>query len=177
MIKEYKNIIGIPVINFEEGAPLAFIKDVIIDSDTGKIEAFWVKPLTVPMLNAVIQSHDIVEWKKNIYIKNDSVIADPADIIKISDIIMKETYIIDNRVQNQAGRYYGKVNNITFDTENFYLKQIHTQKSLLGIINYERYIFSFDNIIEVTPYAIIIKDDSTQKEKIIKTNLIEDPSV
>ncbi len=176
MIKEYKSIIGTPIMHFDEGSLLAMVKDVVINPDTGKIEAFWVKPLTVPMFNAVIQSQDIVEWKKNIYIKNDSVITNPIDIIRISDIMAKETYIIGNRVQNKDGKYYGKVYNITFDTGSFYLHQIHVQKSILGIINYEQRIFSFDGIIEVTPSAIIIKDEAIEKEEVVKTTLAEDPS-
>jgi len=176
VIKEYKSIIGTPIMHFDEGSLLALIKDVVINSDTGKIEAFWVKPLTVPMFNAVIQSQDIVEWKKNVYIKNDSVITDPADIIRISDIMAKKTYVIGNRVQNEEGIYYGKVYSITFDTESFYLKQIYVQKSILGIINYEQRIFSFDNIIEVTKDRIIIKDEAVEKEEVVKTTLAEDPS-
>ena len=85
MIKNHRSIIGTSVLHFDDGSLLAVLRDVIIDPDTGKIEAFWVKPLSLPIANAVIQSQDIVEWKKNIYLKNESVIADPADIIKVTD--------------------------------------------------------------------------------------------
>ena len=174
MIKDYKSIIGIPILNFNDGNPLAILKDVIIDPDTGKIEAFWVKPLTIFASNAVIQSQDIVEWKKNIYIKNDSVITDPADIIKISDILSKATYIIENRVQNEEGELYGKVYNIDFDTKTYYLKQIYVQQSILGLINFSKRIFPFDSIIEVLPEVIIVSDKATKKEKVIESNLIKD---
>ncbi|MBU0577321.1 PRC-barrel domain-containing protein [Patescibacteria group bacterium] len=177
MINDYKSIIGTPILDFDDGNPLAMLKDVIIDPDTGKIEAFWVKPLTILASDAVIQSQDIVEWKKNIYVKDDSVIADPADIIRISDILSRATYIIGNRVQNEEGEFYGRVYNIDFDTETFYLKQIYVEKSILGLISLGRRIFSFDSIVEVLPGSIIVKDKATKKEKIIKTNLIEDPSV
>jgi len=177
VIKEYQSIIGTPILHFEEGALLALLKDVVIDPDTGKIEAFWVKPATMLTSNAVIQSHDIVEWKKNIYIKNDSVISDPADIIRISDILAKRTYVIGNNVQNQAGRYYGKVYSIDFDTKTFYLKQIYVQRSILGLINYDNRIFSFDNIIEITPSSIIIDDKAVEKEEVVKSTLAEDASV
>ncbi len=176
MIKEYQSIIGTPILHFEEGSLLALLKDVVIDTDTGKIEAFWVKPATILTANAVIQSQDIVEWKKNIYIRNNSVISDPADIIRISDIMAKRTYIIGNHVQNQAGDYYGKAYSIDFDTETFYLKQIYVRRSILGLINYDNRIFSFDNIIEVTPSSIIIDDKAVQKEDVVKSTLAEDAS-
>jgi sporulation protein YlmC with PRC-barrel domain len=175
VIKEYKSIIGTPILHFDEGTLLAFLKDVVINPDTGKIEAFWVKPLIVPMGNAVIQSQDIVEWKKNIYIKNDSAIGDPNDIIRIAEILEKQTYIIGNNVQNEAGDFYGKVYNIDFRTDTFYLRQIYVQKSILGLINYDKRIFSFDNIIEITPSAIIIDDKAVEKEKVTESRLVEDP--
>jgi sporulation protein YlmC with PRC-barrel domain len=176
VIKEYRSIIGTPILHFDEGTLLAFIKDVVIDPDTGKIEAFWVKPLTVPISDAVIQSQDILEWKKNIYIKNESVISEPADIIRISDILAKQIYIIGNRVQNEAGDSYGRVYSIDFKTDTFYIRQIYVQKSILGLINYDGRIFSFDNIIEITPSAIIIDDKTATKEKVVKSILAEDPS-
>jgi sporulation protein YlmC with PRC-barrel domain len=176
VIKEYQSIIGTPILHFEEGSLLALLKDVVIDTDTGKIEAFWVKPATILTANAIIQSQDIVEWKKNIYIRNNSVISDPADIIRISDIMAKRTYIIGNHVQNQAGDYYGKAYSIDFDTETFYLKQIYVRRSILGLINYDNRIFSFDSIIEVTPSSIIIDDKAVQKEEIVKSTLAEDAS-
>ena len=176
MIKEYQSIIGTPILHFEEGGLLALLKDVVINPDNGKIEAFWVKPAIALTANAVIQSNDIVEWKKNIYIRNDSVISDPADIIRISDIMAKKTYVIGNHVQNQAGDYYGKVHSIDFDTETFYLKQIYVQRSILGLINYDNRIFSFDNIIEITPSSIIIDDKAVKKEEVVKSTLAEDAS-
>jgi len=177
VIKEYTSIIGATILHFDEGTLLAFVRDIVADPDTGKIEAFWVKPLTVPINNAVIQSQDILEWKKNIYIRNDSVISEPADIIRISDILAKKTYVIGNRVQNEAGDYYGKVYNIDFKTDTFYIRQIYVQKSILGLINYDVRIFSFDNIIQITPSAVIVDDKTAQKEKSVKPILAEDPSV
>ena len=176
MIKEYQSIIGTPILHFEQGGLLALLKDIIIDPDTGRVEAFWVKPLTLPMGNAVLQSQDIVEWKKNIYIKDDSVISDPADIIKVTEVLSKNTYVIGNRVQNQAGLYYGKVYNIDFNTKTFYLRQIHVQKSILGLISYERRIFSYDSIIEITPSVIIIDDKAVKKEEVVKSDLKDKPA-
>jgi len=177
VIKNYKSIIGTPILDFDDGNILATVRDIVIDPDTGKIEAFWVKPLTVPIFDAVIQSQDIVEWKKNIYVKDDSVISDPADIIKISNILMKNTFVIGNRVQSEEGKLLGKVYNFDFDSNSFYLKQIHVEHSILGLIKYERRIFSFDSIVEILPEIIIVKDKRDSKEKLPEVKLIEDPSV
>ena len=56
MIRAYSQIIGTPVLRHENGEVIALIQDIIIHPDTGKIAGFWVRPLTLPIKNAVIQS-------------------------------------------------------------------------------------------------------------------------
>ncbi len=77
MIKFFSEIVGTPILDHSTGGLLGLIKDMIIDPDTGKIEAFWVKPATVPIVDGVIQVKSILEWKKNVYIKSDRDIAEP----------------------------------------------------------------------------------------------------
>ena len=176
MIQEYRNIIGVPILHHTEGALLGLLKDLIINPDTGKIEAIWIKPATIPTSHAIIQIQDIIEWKKNIYIKDDSVIAEPSDVIKISDILMRKTEIISNRVQNESGAYFGKVDNIDFDTNYLYLRNLYVRKSFLGFV-YQKCIFHYDNIIEVLPNYILVNDRGVKKKKAIKSGLLDDKQV
>ena len=177
MIKFYSTIIGTPVLNFDDGSLLAVLQDVVVDPETGKIEAFWVKPLALSISDAIIQSSDIAEWKKNIYVKNESVISDPAEIIKITEILTKKTYVIGNRVRNQKGKNYGRVYDLDFNTDTFYVRQIYVQKSIFGIFKYLNRIFSFDSIIEVTEKAIIIDDETSKKREVIEEGFVKDKPV
>ncbi len=104
MTKEYRSIIGTPVFHFDDGSLLAIIKDIIIDPDTGKVEAFWVKPMALPLKHAVLQSQDIVEWKKNVYVKDDSAIAEAGEIIRIVDLLSRKTYVSATRYKGKAAR-------------------------------------------------------------------------
>jgi sporulation protein YlmC with PRC-barrel domain len=174
MIKNYSSIIGTPVLNFDDGSLLAVMEDVIVDPETGKIEAFWVKPLTLPIADAILQSQDIAEWKKNVYIKNESLISDPDEVIKITDILTKNIYVIGNKVKNQKGKNYGRVYDLDFNCDTFYVRQIHAQKSVLGIFKYESRIFSFDSIIEMTEEAIIIDDETSKKREVVEGAFVKD---
>ena len=98
------------------------------------------------------------------------------DLIKISEILTKETYVIGNNVRNESGRNYGKVYSIDFDTKSFYLRQIYVQQTILGIINYDRRIFSFDTIIEIKPDFIIVDDKTEKKEEVINTAAEDKPA-
>lgn len=174
MIKEYLSTIGTQIHQHDDGNLLAVVRDVIIDTDTGKIEGFWVKPLTVPLNNAVIQTSDIIEWKQKIYVKNDSVIGDCEDIIRISEILARDTLIIGNRVESKEGEYLGDVYSLDFDSKELIIRQIYTEKKALGLIGHHKRIFSFNSIIEIKQSVIIVEDKVVKKEEVIETGLIED---
>lgn len=167
MIKKYSAITGSPILHFDDGSLLGMIKDPIIDPATGKIEAFWVKALTLPNPDAVLQVQNIVEWKKNVYVKDDGAFADPADIIKISEILARNIYFLGNTVWGQSGKTYGRVYDIDFDTAQFYLNNLYVQKSVLWFIKLDHRVFNYDQIIDVQTDHILITDDSSKKEPML----------
>lgn len=167
MNKYFSEIIGTPVLGQSDGQPLALISDIIIHPDTGKIEAFWVKPLTIPIANAVIKSDSILEWKKNVYIKDDREITEVDDIIRISEIIARNTFFVGNQVQNESNEYIGYAYDLAFDTDKLYLNNIYTQKSFLFFFKYNQRAFSFDSILKVIPEYILVKDVQEKKDVIL----------
>ncbi len=167
MIREFQSIIGTKVLDFETGEPLALVNDIIINPDNGAVEGFWVKPITIPLRNAIIQVSNILEFKKHIYIKDDSKIAVADDVIRISDILAQNRLFIGNKAQNEKGDYIGKIVDVSFDTKTFMINQLLTQKSFLGIIHYDKRIFSYNSIVKVLSEAVIINDESTKKETIL----------
>ncbi len=167
MIKYFSEIIGTPVLGQSDGQPLALISDIIIHPDTGKIEAFWVKPLTIPIANAVIKSDAILEWKKSVYIKDDREIAEDSDIIRISEILARNTVFIGNQAQNESGESLGYVHDLDFDTEKLYLNNIYIQQSFLFFFKYNQRTFFFDNILKVLPEYILVKDVEDKKDTVL----------
>lgn len=167
MIKFFSQIIGTPILSHEDGDLLALVKDIIINPDTGKIEAFWVKSLTLPIENAVIKSDSIIEWKKNIYIHNEREIADASDIIRLSEVLSRNTFFIDNRAQNEDGGNLGDVYDLDFDSVKLYLRNIYTQKSFFLFWKYEKRVFSWNDIVRVMPEYILVKDVQRLKETIL----------
>ncbi|MBN2087826.1 PRC-barrel domain-containing protein [Candidatus Peregrinibacteria bacterium] len=177
MIKDYLSIIGTQIHQHDDGNILAVASDVIIDTDTGKIEGLWVKSLTLPLTNAVLRTSDIIEWKSKIYIKDDSVISESDDLINITEILEKEIMIVGNNVENKEGRYLGSVYDFDFDTKNLKLRQIYTEKKFIGLFGYQRRIFSFNSIIKIKKSAIIVEDKTEIKEEIIEPVILESPAV
>jgi len=169
MIRDYKSILGAKVLEFDSGDLLATISGIIVDPDTGMVDAFWVKPTTLSVRSAILRASDIVELKKNFYIKSDKVLAQAEDVIRISEILEDGRTFLGNVVQNEAGHSYGTCVNLAFDTQTFALKQIYSRRSILGVITLDERIFSYSNIIRVLPEMILVDDDATKKETLMAT--------
>ncbi len=163
----YRSILGAKVLEFDSGDLLATISGIIVDTDTGMIEAFWVKPKTLSVRNAILRTSSIVEFKKNIYIKSDKVLAQAEDVIRITEILDDGRTFLGNSVQNEAGESYGTCVDLGFDTKTFALKQIHSKQSILGLITLDERIFSYNNIIRVLPEMILVDDDVKKKKKTV----------
>ena len=170
MIQTYSQIVGTFVIREEDGQILALIQDIIINPDTGKIEAFWVKPAALPFSNAIIKSESIIKWGKKIHVQSENDIAEAEDVIKISEILSQNIYFIGNIAQNEAGEVLGKIYDLDFDTKKMYLRQIYSEKRFL-IFSYNQRIFSYDAILKVTPDHILVKDIAEKKVKVGKSVL------
>lgn len=164
MKKNYKQIRGTPVVQFDSGDLLAIIEDIIINPDDGKIEAFWVKPAYLPVNHAVLLSQSIIKWGQKIYIKNEDEISPAEDLIKISEILSREILFVGNQVKNEAKEDLGWIYDLVFDNQKWYLKSIYTAKYFLGI-KYHKRIFSYDSIIEAFPDYILVKDIQAVKIK------------
>lgn len=163
MNKIYSNIKGDPIYSQQDGSLLGLLYDIIINPENGKIEAFWVKPATLPVSNAVILSDVILSWGNKIYIKDEDDIALPEDIIRVSDILSKETFFIGSDVVDEAENLLGKVYDLDFDSKKLYLRSLHVAHCFLGL-KFGKRFFSFESIIEVLPKKIIVKNLNSIKQ-------------
>lgn len=168
MIKDILSIKGEQVIHFETGECLALLNWPIIDPDAGIIRAFWVKPLTLDLSNGIILTSDILAFKKKLYIRSDKVICNPAEVIRIASILDDRRTFLFATVQNEKGKKYGWVYNLSFSTETYVLRQIYSQRTIMGLFNFNRRIFPYERVLNVLPETVIIEDDNTKKDKVVE---------
>ncbi|MBN2307316.1 PRC-barrel domain-containing protein [Candidatus Peregrinibacteria bacterium] len=169
MVKDFKSMVGSRVLEYDSGDLLGMVSDIVIDPDSGMVEAFWVRPATLPFGNAILRTSDVLELKKHIYIRSDKVLAQAEDVIRINEILEDGRKFLGCLVQSEAGQSYGRCIDLSFDTDTYALKQIYTRKSLLGLITLDERLFSYENIIKVLPNLILINDDAKKKEGVIVT--------
>lgn len=169
MIKDLQSLMGAKVLEYSSGQILALVSGIIIHPDTGMVEAFWIKPLTLPFKNAVLKTSDILEFKKHLYVKDERVFAQADDVIRITEILEEKREFLGTLIQSEAGTAYGKCVNLTFDTETYALKQIYARKSFMGLVTLDERIFAYNDIVKVLPGVILVNDDSTKKETVMAT--------
>ena len=176
MIKNYQSIIGTRIVRQQDRFLVGLIKDIIINPDTGKVEGFWLKSITNPLGDKVLQTQDILEWKNNIYIHDEHIISDPNDLLRIVDVLERETFVVENHVIGESDISYGSVYDLDFETDIYQINNIYCHKTIFGLFSHARSVFSYKNIVEILPEKILVKDDSTEKEIIIEPGLLEDQS-
>ncbi|MDA1060179.1 MAG: PRC-barrel domain-containing protein [bacterium] len=161
MHRLYSKIIGTPVYD-DSVRPLTTVKDLIIDTETGKLLAFVVNQSK----NLVIVPIDVVSWTEVIKINNIDSIIDGNDVIRISEVQKRGINLIHNKVETKNGEKLGKVNDFSVDTDILMLQKLYVSKGILGLVRYESRIISAKDIIEILPDKIVIKDNTKIKEKI-----------
>lgn len=169
MIRDFRSLVGAKVLEYSTGLVVALVSGIIVDPDTGMVEAFWVRPLTLPYKYAVLKTPDILEFKKHLYVKGEHVLAQAEDLIRISEILEDGRTFLGAAVRSEAGISYGKCVNLTFDTGTYALRQIYSRRSIFGLITLDERIFSYNDLVKVLPAVIIVNDDSSKKETVMAT--------
>ena len=167
-LRSLRSIIGLPVQDFSDGSLLGLIRDVILDIPHRMIAGFWVKPLHLPISNAVLQVSDIADFKQSCFVRGDDVFASPGDIVKMQEHIHSELQILFQPVYNLQGVYFGKVTDFAFDLKTFEIRQIFVQKVFLFVFPYQSRIIGMQRVKKITPEAVIIDDRVDLAEPVIQ---------
>ena len=176
MLLNRSEIRGWPLLSHADGAVLGIVMDLIINPDTGRIEAFWVKPYEVPLKEAIVASEDVLGFRKGLSVRNEKVILEPGDILRVAEILNRGIFFYGNRAIGESGNPVGKVYDISFDPKQLMLRQIYTSKGFFPFY-YDRRIYPYGAIVEAMPDRIIVKDLEAPKEEVINPDLLKDMSV
>jgi uncharacterized protein YrrD len=172
--KLYSNIIGTPIFQDDFPTPFTTVKDIIVDPDRGVLIAFVIDSNH----KKVISSLDVIVWGDVIKINDLSAVADSQDILRVSEVQKKGSYIYGNKVESEKGEYIGKVFDFALNVSTGELTKIFSAKNILGLLKYDSRIIASKNIIEILPEKIVVKANSSEvKEKAKREISLEDMAV
>ena len=166
MLITSSRLLNTAVLSLQTGAPIGFISEPIIDPDSLKIIAFR---LTGPLITgdaSILDAKSIREYSNlGIVIDDIDDLVGPDDIIKISKILTLKFNLINLKVETKKGTKLGKVFDYTVTDDNFAVQQIIVKRPTLKAFLDPELTISRKEIVEVTDYKIIVKDE----EKVLKS--------
>ncbi len=164
MDRYYSQTIGSEVFT-TAGIIVGRVVDIAIEPETGKIVGF----LLTPNGRYVIAPSDMLFWDKHLFIQEEEDILETNEIIKVQEVLQKNIPILHNKVYTKKGLYIGKVYDIAMNPKLFVVTKLAIAKNILGIFPYDEKIIAHQDILEIKPDRIIVKDLEAKipvKEKI-----------
>lgn len=165
MNRLWSSIDGIAVTLEDSERALGKINGVFMNPETGQIIAFLVG------LTKVLSPVDIELWgREKIQIRNEEDLTFPTDILRLNNFGLRHCLLNSKRVRSKLGKNMGKIRNFTMDTRTDFLLTFEVAKRFLGI-EWDKRIFPYKDISEVTEKAIILDVEPEDTEKVIKPAL------
>ena len=168
-------LIGTPILSMQAGGAIGRVSECIIDPDTLKIIAFRAEGGPIPRTGAnLLATSSIREYSSfGMVIDSADEFIDSEDVVKISKILALNFNLIGLKVESKKGSKLGKVTDFTVTTEDFILQQIIVRRPAIKALIDPELTISRKEIIEVTDYKIIIKDEEkTLKQKAAKEEFV-----
>lgn len=159
MKKLWSQVAGIPVQLSDGERTLGSLNGVFIDPETGQIIAFLVG------FSGVLSPVDIEKWNsESVSVSDRDVLVTPFDITRINKFGVKRTYFLGKSVISASGKKFGNIRDFFFESATNSILQFSVAKGFLGFHWAER-VFSYKDICEITPKAIVLNVEPEEKEK------------
>lgn len=159
-----KKIQGSEVLLMDKKTPIALIRGLIFNAETGKLLGFRVA------VNKVICFLDLNfdERKKLFYVKSADAVCDTAEVVRIDQCLKSGVYFNKQKVITETGSKLGKLYDLNFEPVSGMITDIICRKGFL-IWSKDR-VIPKHNILDVTLQEIKVKDDAA-KIPIFETQL------
>lgn len=175
MLVASTKIIGTPVLSMQAGGPIGQIAEPIVDPDNLNVIAFRLSGGVISRNESnILDISSIREYSKyGMVIDDIDELVTPNDVIKIAEVLELNFNLIGLKAQTKKGAKIGKVIDYTIDSDSFIVQQIIVKRPLMkGLMDPELTIHRKE-IVEVTDYKIIIKDDVKKlKERAEKEDFV-----
>ena len=175
MLVTNSRLINTPVLSVQAGGIIAYVSSTIVDPNDLKVIAFR---LTGPLINQsqanILDVQSIREYSSlGIVIDDIDELVTDDDVIKISKILELNFDLLNLKVETKKGSKLGHVLDFTVTDEDFVVQQIIVKRPLVKSFLDPELTISRKEIVEITDYKVIIKDEEkTIKKKAAKEEFV-----
>ena len=166
MLVYNSRLIGTTVLSVQAGGPIGRISSPIIDPDNLQIIAFILEGSLIDRRQNILDIRSIREYSNyGIVIDDADELVTPSDVVKIEQVINLNFNLLNLKVETKKGSKLGQITDFTANSDNFLVQQIVVKRPIMKRLMDPELLISRKEIIEVTDYKIIVKDE----EKVLKS--------
>ena len=160
MLVTSSKLIGTPILSMQASSSIGNVSELVVDPESLKIVAFIITgPLADKRAN-VLDVKSVREYSSfGMVIDSIDELVQKEDILKISDIIDLNFNLINLKVESKKGSKLGHVSDYTVTSEDFTLQQLIVRRPLIKSFADPELTIPRKEIVEVTDYKIIVKDE------------------
>ncbi len=173
MLVANTRLVGTKVLSVQTGAPIGQIVKPIVDPSTFKIIAF---ELAGPLIReANYLTTDSIREYSHFGMVADSIdeLVSPSDVVRLEEVLSLNFSLTGLKVETKKGSKLGHILDFTISSDDYMVAQIIVKRPLIKSFNDSTLVISRKEIVEVTDYKIIVKDEeSTLKSRAAKEDFI-----
>ncbi len=159
-------LVGTSILSIQAGGSIGYLAEPIINPDNLKILAFIASGPLIPKSANILDAKSIREYSPlGVVIDSIDELVTPDDIVKIQKILALNFKLTGLKVETKKGSKLGHVTDFTVTDDNFTVQQIIVKRPILKSFVDPELTISRKEIIEITDYKIIVKDE----EKTLKS--------
>lgn len=159
MLAYASKLLGAPILSMQSASSIGQISAFVIDPDSLKIIAFFVSGPLIKNANILV-TKSIREYSKyGCVIDSIDELAEKNDVVKVSKIIDLNFNLTGLKVETKKGTKLGKVIDFTVTPDDFAVQQIIVKRPLVKSFLDPELTIPRSEIVEVTDYKIIVKNE------------------
>lgn len=156
MLVQAETLKNLPVASLEDEARIGSVVDIVLHPETGELVGFWVQPDRWFAAKRALSSRDIVSYDPQaVVVRSSDALVAPSEIQPFAMAAATNAHWIGKRAEDETGQHLGRVSDLVVDIDLEMLRKVEVS-SLLG----PRRLISREDIVRVTPKALIVRADS-----------------
>ena len=156
MKSTWSQVESTPVFAPESERPLGFLRGIFFHPESGVALALQVG------FFSVCAPTDIERWTPSgIHLNADEALSSPQDILRLKQFGIKRCALLGKKVRSKSGIRMGRLRDFTLETGSVSLLTFSVSKRFL-FWEWNRAIFSFKDILEITENEVILTVDPRQ---------------
>lgn len=166
-------ISGLPIVSLQAGDVIGWLKKPVIDPDRLEIIAFICESAS-PKRTCVMVGSDIRQLAGDcIIIDSQDELAEPGDIIRLEPFLENAYTPLNKAVVTESGDKLGLVEEFLVGLETVEIEKLSVRRSLLRTWLGSALIIDRDQIVDVTPKQIIVRDATVKPPVLTAESLPE----